>query len=584
MLCDTLKLITNKIPMEAGKRTINDIFNGNKILEIPFFQRSYVWDIPQWERFLNDMIEVSSSNKQYFLGSVILKQQLTNSQQSVGDKRTLIDGQQRLTTLNIFFKVLSLKTSNQYLSNLFRLPMSDNKIALLHNHNDVSAFNKILNLTTEEKLLGDDNVTKAYKYFVDNIDISLLNFQNILTNIMFVGIDLGIDDDEQKIFDTINSLGVKLTTAELLKNYFFGRDDIQLYKDYWQSVFESNAETKDFWDIEIVAGRLKRSFIDLFFYSFLQIKIQDTALSVKTEDKLEFTKVEGLFESYKKFIKIYEINKLELIAEIKEYAKIFQDNFDDEITDRELPQHSGIERVNAIIFGLENSTLIPYVLFVLNKVKDKTELNNIFNYLESYIMRRMVCHANTKNYNQLFADRLISNNILTKDTLKAYIENLSDKVNYMPNDIELEEGFKNSKLVNKQSAGVLYFIETKIRNRQFHSTSILGFNRYSLEHIMPKKWENNWGKLSSEQEVAKRNRMLLTLGNLTIITASLNSSIKDGNWNVKRKGKDEKKGLNYYATGLATFSQSLDLAIWNEQEIENRAKFLFDKAKEVWTA
>ena len=63
--------------MDAGKRTINDIFNGNRVLEIPFFQRSYVWGIPQWERLLEDMKAISSSNKPYFLGSVILKQQET---------------------------------------------------------------------------------------------------------------------------------------------------------------------------------------------------------------------------------------------------------------------------------------------------------------------------------------------------------------------------------------------------------------------------------------------------------------------------------------------------------------------------
>jgi uncharacterized protein with ParB-like and HNH nuclease domain len=105
--------------MEAGKRSINEIFNGNKILEIPFFQRAYVWDEPQWERFIADMEFVSHNNKPYFLGSVILKQQPTSSEQSVGDKRTVIDGQQRLTTLNLFFKVLSLKLNNQYLNGLF---------------------------------------------------------------------------------------------------------------------------------------------------------------------------------------------------------------------------------------------------------------------------------------------------------------------------------------------------------------------------------------------------------------------------------------------------------------------------------
>ena len=86
--------------MEAGKRTINDIFNGNRILEIPFFQRSYVWGEEQWERLLTDMETVSESNKPYFLGSVIMKQQNTNTQKSVGDVRTVVDGQQRMTTLN----------------------------------------------------------------------------------------------------------------------------------------------------------------------------------------------------------------------------------------------------------------------------------------------------------------------------------------------------------------------------------------------------------------------------------------------------------------------------------------------------
>jgi uncharacterized protein with ParB-like and HNH nuclease domain len=569
--------------MEAGKRSINDIFNGNKILEIPFFQRSYVWDEPEWERFLSDMEFVSQNNKPYFLGSIILKQQMTNSQQSVGDRRTVIDGQQRLTTINIFFKLLSMKTNNTYLSDLFRLPMKNKEIALLHNRNNVSTFNRILDLTKEEKLTGNDNVTRAYTYFSEKTDIAKLNFQNILTNMMFVGIDLGIDDDEQRIFDTINSLGVKLTTAELLKNYFFGRNDIQLYLDYWQSVFEKDTETKDYWDNEIFAGRLKRSFLDLFFYSYLQIKIQDPLLNVKAEDKTEFSKVEGLFESYKRFIKDYGIDKLELICEVKEYAKVFIDNFDTDIVDSELPASYGIERINAIIFGLESTTLIPYVLYVLKNVDDEKERNSIFAYLESYIMRRMVCHANTKNYNQLFSERFISNNFLTLQDIKDFINLRSDKVNFMPTDIELKEGFIQSKLVNKQSTGILYFIETKIRNRQLHSTSLLGLNRYSLEHVMPKKWENNWAALQTEDEIYYRNRKLLTLGNLTIITASLNSSIRDGNWDVKRNGKGNKRGLNYYATGLETFSQYLNLPEWNEDIINERADYLYTKAVEMWS-
>lgn len=99
---------------------------------------------------------------------------------------------------------------------------------------------------------------------------------------------------------------------------------------------------------------------------------------------------------------------------------------------------------------------------------------------------------------------------------------------------------------------------------------------------MPKKWENHWGKLPSQEEKIKRNRKLLTLGNLTIITQALNSTIRDANWTIKRKGKADKKGLNAYSAGLETMSYYLTLDEWDEQTIEKRAAFLNEKAKEVW--
>ena len=568
--------------MDAGKRTINDIFNGNRILEIPFFQRAYVWGEDQWERLLEDMQNVSISNKPYFLGSVILKQQPTNTGNQVGDIRTLIDGQQRLTTLNIFFKVLCLKTNqNSTFERIFKLISND--IALKHNHNDIDAFETIINLTDEKDLAGEDNITKAYTYFKKNIDPAKLNFQNILSKILFVGIDLDENEDEQQIFDTINSLGVKLTTAELLKNYFFNRTEIKSYNHYWKNVFEKDDETKNYWDREITTGRLKRTFIDLFFYSYLQIKIQESTFSVKTEDKIEFSKVEQLFESYKKFIKDYLNNdKSAILDELKEYALIFQENFNFDIIENELTDHYGIERINAIIFGLETSTLIPYVLYVLKNVTDSKTKNELFEFLYIFFMRRMVVHATTKNYNQLFTDRLISHQILSKQGFTDFLETQSEKINFLPTDAELKDGFHSAILVNEPSAGILYLLESKVRNRSLQSTQVLGISKYSLEHLMPKKWENHWGKVSNPEDRIKRNRKLLTLGNLTIITQSLNATIRDSSWAVKKKGKGDKKGLLQYSSGLETISKYLQLTEWNETEIETRATDLYDQAKKVW--
>lgn len=567
--------------MDAGKRTINDIFNGNRVLEIPFFQRAYVWGQPQWERLLEDMKAISVSNKPYFLGSVILKQQETTTGSRVGDKRTVIDGQQRLTTLNIFFKVLCLKTNENFtFDRSFKL--RDNSNALLHNHNDIQAFNEILALTELKDLEGESNITQAYNYFKDNLVPDDLNLDSILSNVLFVGIDLSQEEDEQQIFDTINSLGVKLTTAELLKNYFFNRDDIEKYNEYWKEVFEKDEETKNYWDREIIAGRLRRTFIDLFFFAYLQIKIQETDFKVKAEDKDAYAKVEHLFESYKNFIKSYlNNNKEAILSEIKEYALLFKKNFNYEILGEELTQDFGIDRINTIIFGLDTTTLIPYTLYILRNISDETTKNELFSIIETYIMRRMITHSNTKNYNQLFTDKLINNRVLSKQEFLDYIEKRDDKVNFLPTDDELEKGFNSSILINKQSAGILYLIESKIRNEK-DSTALLGINKYSLEHLMPKKWRNNWNKLSSKESEINRDRKLLTLGNLTIITQSLNSSIRDSKWEDKLKGKNKKGGLTEYSGGLKTISQFLEYPEWDEKTIEERALFLYEKAKQIW--
>ena len=252
--------------MDAGKRQINDIFNGNRILEIPFFQRSYVWGEEQWERLLEDMYDICLTNKTYFLGSVILKQQSTTTQKKVGDRRIVIDGQQRLTTLNIFCKVFCLKIGmNAKFERIFKL--LDNEIALIHNHNDIKSFEKIINLTSLEDILENDAISSCYNYFNKHIDAKKLNLDTILAKILFVGIDIDENEDEQQIFDTINSLGIKLTTAELLKNYFFNKDNISMYESYWKNIFETDDETTDYWDIEVTTGIIKRTFIDLFLFA-----------------------------------------------------------------------------------------------------------------------------------------------------------------------------------------------------------------------------------------------------------------------------------------------------------------------------
>lgn len=147
-------------------------------------------------------------------------------------------------------------------------------------------------------------------------------------------------------------------------------------------------------------------------------------------------------------------------------------------------------------------------------------------------------------------------------------------------EINLRRAFEESCLYNLQSKGVLYLLESAIRPGM-SSTALLGFNQYTLEHMMPKKWRNKWGALDDEA-ATRRDRKLLTLGNLAIITHSLNASIRDADWPTKKQGKGYKDGLALCAAGLATMAGALEKESWDEGDIADRAEWLADKALEVW--
>lgn len=577
--------------MDAGKRTISDIFNGNRKLVIPFFQRTYVWKEEQWSRLIEDMEYISSTGKEYFLGSIILKSHPTPSTGSVGDIRTVIDGQQRLTTIAIFMKVLGIKTNQPGVINrLFTL--YDGSIAMQHSQGDADAFNKVMNLTSLEDLSANkSNILNAYCYFKENINESRLNIQKIMDKAQFVGIDLLPSEDEQQIFDTINSLGVKLTTGELLKNYFFSHETLAEYNQMWKPAFEIDDDTREFWEQEVTAGRIKRNNIDAFLSAYLQIKIQDPIYDVRSEDKVIYRRSDGLFNNYKTFINQHilsdEMTEEErksaidhFIYDLTQYAKIYRTCFNADALLAEVGKEPSLERLNIIIYGMDGTTIIPYLMYIQKNIEDANEKKQIYEYLESYLMRRFVCKTHNNNYSDLFTENLIGQKIKSAESLKEYIEQKDPASSLaMPSNLMVRKAFHNEIMPNKRATGVLYMLESKIREASLCSTAMLGFNSYSLEHLMPKKWRNKWGICIDPQN---RDFMLQTLGNLAIITSSLNSTIRDAEWTKKIEGASLKGGLKKYAAGLLTMESALNSTEWDEEHISERADWLADKANEVW--
>ena len=203
--------------------------------------------------------------------------------------------------------------------------------------------------------------------------------------------------------------------------------------------------------------------IDIFFDAYFQLFIQDKKYCISNEDKLMYARVDSLAQSYQHFINNYcDGNKNVVLEQMKEYAICFMETFRPEQCDMAIPREKGVKRLNVIIFGLKTTTLIPYVLYLAKNITDKDELNQICGIIESYIMRRMIAHTSTKNYNNLFTS-LILNNVLDSDSLLIRLQKTGDATTYIPDDMELQNGFATAKLVNLQTRGIIYLLESSIR-------------------------------------------------------------------------------------------------------------------------
>lgn len=567
--------------MTAGQRLISEIFTNTRILEIPFFQRSYVWDRDNWERFLDDMIIVSAENIPYFMGSVILKQELTPIADSIGDIRLLVDGQQRLTTLVLFFKeAFGAKNDDDSFVRIFYNVRG--KIILQHNHNDIEIFEAIVkgDLNSDlKKKYANSKILQCHEFLKENknqMAISNICPYTILDKLYFVGIELTADEDEQQIFDTINSLGVDLTTAELLKNELFKRGDEALFDSTWKKEFE--VENREFWD-KVVTFRPNRPNIDILLQSYLLIC---------SDAREKYMGLGSLFKKYKSYMKDTAAikgkdNREKFVRNLMGCAKTYQENIGPRLLDEDINKDLPIERMNLVIFGLNTTTVIPYLLYILQNVNDEEERNAMVSLLEGYIVRRVICRESSRNYNKMFAS-FIRNAVLDCDRLrKAIYKPDADYAGKFPDDESLRQGFEGNNLTNQTAKTVLYFIEKHLRGRM-DGLTLLGLSKYELEHIMPKNWRSKWRDGLDEEKSRERDQELRKLGNLTIITPALNKSIRDSDWETKKEGSGNKKGLVAYSTGMKILDtdEYLRSDRWDEEKIRHRSNFLFEKAREIW--
>ena len=574
--------------INANKQKLQDFFQGNLQFEIPFFQRAYVWSEDNWNIFWDHLVgEVEAYENgvqsEHFIGTIITKQKENkNLSENIVE---LIDGQQRLTTITVFLKALA-DTSMGELPNLresiesllwFKDSYSNKHYRMIHSRIDKPNFHQIMEMPEELENEENSSIINAYKYFIKKLE----NYtdhqremvkQVLLHKIPIISMLLDKDDDEQEIFDTINSLGVRLTIAELLKNYLFkDKELVEYYEEEWQSVFENDEEQVEFWSTVRSSGRVKRDNIELLLYCMLIIE-------TKKEVRLE-----KLFSEYKLHLKEMDVEeKKQFLLRLNDLANLYLEMPQkEELIEFGFKNHT--KRFFHLLENLEITTIFPLILYLYSNISDENELNSCFKILESFIALRQICKFTTKNYNNLFIqiirslDKIKMEKKIDSNDLLEILKSFTDFGNRMPTKLEVQEAFQNSILSNKQAGAILYTIALKDIDSEYSDTKTLSSKSFSVEHMMPKKWEENWSDVDLDDlSKFKRKQKILTIGNLTLITKNLNSKLRNQSW------VNKKQTLKEYSS-LKMTTSFLELDTWDEESISDRANQLCQKALEIWS-
>jgi len=590
--------------MKVDKLPLNRVFDRTERLEAPLFQRPYVWEREQnWEPLwctIRTVAEARLNNDAHrttFLGELVLDQLETPLSQI--HARQIIDGQQRLTTFQMVLAAardLCAALGEQRFSQAFR-KLTDNDVPLSDNPDDIfkvwptnadrRVFRDTMTAGNKREIIAlafkNALIPQAYLYFYDLLQewlgtpddpdflprLDALH-QALREDLQLVIIDLESDDDPQEIFETLNALGTPLLPADLIKNYLFRMAEIQglnserLNAQYW-SRFDREIS---FWRDEVRQGRLKRPRYDLFVRHYLTLMLKEDVSAGE------------LFKGFKRYAgREPERTACELMREFRSYGTIY----------RSFETYADDSREGIFFYRLEQldtSTVFPLLLEVIRKFagdEHRRQLDQILTDIESFLVRRSICQLTSKNYNHLFVEMLRSIPAISAKSIRDFLLASSADTSRWPDDVEFEKAWINIDFYRKVKRSKVRMILEALNDSLFTpKTEKVRIDRQlTIEHLMPRDWEQHWpltafsGNFPLDIATEFRNEYLHKIGNLTLITRSLNPAISNGPWQTKRR-----EILKHSAIHLNR--AFLEAETWDEEAILHRTKVLFGHAVKIW--
>ena len=566
--------------MDAKKCELTRFMQAEAQYYVPIYQRRYSWEKDHCLKLLSDIIKVAKDEFRpcHFLGSVIYLAK-DNAQHAAAIKEYLvIDGQQRLTTISLLLLALGdytkslITDSEEYSKSVTNLEKMMRKY--LVNEDETGDLYYKIRLNEEDfvaykSLLKDrtlpDGVRKSKIYLNYCIILDRMNKLKIDPQIVFDGIKklmlvdicLVPEDNAQLVFETVNTTGMKLSTADKIRNFLLmsvaPSKQTQLFSDYWHPMEE---------DFNMASGDTQM--FEAFFNYYMTSVTQKQVVGDYYE----------MFKDY--YADNLSMGTENIVKQIRRYSKLYK---------KWIEAEKAPGKINSALAKVRKTGQFKITPAILKLLEDNEtgaitddDTVEILAIMEAYWMRRKICRLPTNTAGPVCMSMLKS--IYSTEKLKTFKENLKQLTwaQRMPDDSEMKSVLSTLPIYEIDPTTTKKLLS---RLENYGRKEFVPVGDYTIEHIMPQTLSKEWEKDLGNDAEKIHSTYLHTLGNLTL--TGYNSEYQNKRFIEKKECTDKTGNQIGYKHSPIRISHSLaDLNQWGEKEIKDRCNSLVDILAKIW--
>ena len=589
--------------MDAKIMGLNDLFDFEVSYRIPEFQRPYAWGEEQWQSLWDDVRKVADRKLHapesedllpHFLGAIVVQPRDGDTQFSEVRPVLVVDGQQRLTTLQLLIKAVLMEFTTSLISTSDFQNLRDYMF-----NDETRTGGDYLNVTKVRQSNGLDqadfqdiirdrlddhrfprSIVDAYRHFrkwvsewlnsePDSVLLRSQALHQVLTDYLKVAtIDLDSGEKPHFIFEILNSRGERLKEADYIKNTVMYEadviDDGERAHVLW-GMFED-----DWWRKEESRGRDLQMQLDRFLNYWCTMRVGEYVPIRRTA---------SVFRSYVEHQKERQGTGIDAITEDVKRAGVIYKNIEEN-------RQPGIEDFLKRVKSLEISVIMPPLLWLYTQdIEGQVRLRAV-NALESYLVRRALCNLGSQGLNRLFIE-LINHldddrTVHPDDAIIDFLKNQSTDNRIWPDDRRVSDYLTLNAMPGNAARRKMIFEAIESYVRPDFAEPLGSTSKLTVEHLMPQGWNiGDWPlptDVANKQEAeADRAGFVNLIGNLTLATKELNSRMSNRSWENKQKALNNYSSLFINKALLGTYSDT-----WNEFTIEDRSRELAATVVQIW--